>query len=177
MDGLFGLVGNSVVIRLRSRKNCTHGDTIIRDCVCGSRSGTSLHVHASMCPVHAVWKWVSTYRSPGSKLFTGNIAHSSISFLRVALEARNVPEATRYGLHSLRRGAAQAIVNNGGDLCTLLRAGGWRSAAFQSYLDFIGIEKKVCVEHAALLTDIDKLHPISGARMESVGVWMPTYDT
>ena len=45
-----------------------------------------------------------------------------------------LPEAERLGSHSLRRGMARDIVDSGGSLATLLRAGDWTSSAFVQYL-------------------------------------------
>ena len=62
----------------------------------------------------------------------------------MSLEVRGAPDAHKFGLHSLRRGAAQELVEKGGDLATLLRAGGWKSASFRSYLDLVGLDNSVC---------------------------------
>ena len=39
------------------------------------------------------------------------------------------------GTHSLRRGAARAILETAGSFSRLLRLGRWHSSAFQLYLD------------------------------------------
>ena len=65
-------------------------------------------------------------------------------------------EADEYGLHSLRRGAAQELVDRGGDLSVLLKAGGWRSSAFKSYLDLIGLERAVISASLQALVDLDE---------------------
>ena len=44
------------------------------------------------------------------------------------------PEADVLGTHGFRRGMAQDIIEHGGTLATLLKAGDWRSGAFKSYL-------------------------------------------
>ena len=64
-------------------------------------------------------------------------------WLKVALVARGVPHSERFTLHSLRRGAAQALLGAGGDLSTLLAAGGWRSNAFKNYIDQPALESAV----------------------------------
>ena len=63
--------------------------------------------------------------------------------------------ASEYGLHSLRRGSAQTLVQNGGDLATLLRAGSWNSGAFKSYLDMVGLESRVVAATMNALVDMD----------------------
>ena len=83
------------------------------------------------------------------------ITKEAAQWLRIALEARDVPRAREFGLHSLRRGAANALVLSGGDLSTLLRAGGWRSSAFRAYLDLVGLERKVLATSIQALVDLD----------------------
>ena len=73
----------------------------------------------------------------------------------MALAARDVPAAESFGLHSLRRGAARELVDQG-DLATLLRAGGWKSAAFRSYLDLVGVEDSVCQVGLTALLNADE---------------------
>ena len=92
---------------------------------------------------------------PGKRIFSAQVASRAASWLRIALEAREVPRAKEYGLHSLRRGAAQELVSCGGDLATLLLAGGWRSAAFKAYLNVVGLEKSVFSATVGSLIDLD----------------------
>ncbi len=80
---------------------------------------------------------------PGDRLFTTAVARGAIAWLRIALGAREIPNAGRFTLHSLRRGGARSLAKNGGDLATLPLAGGWRSSAFRSYLGLVGMGKFV----------------------------------
>ena len=88
-------------------------------------------------------------------LFPQNIAHSAGIWLKIALEARNVPDFDKYTLHSLRRGAAQTLLENGSDLPTLLRAGGWKSNAFKANLDLMGLENAVVRASLNTLLSLD----------------------
>ena len=90
----------------------------------------------------------------GGKVFHASIASESARWLKVALEARGVASATKLGLHALRRGSARALVANGGDLGTILVAGGWKSAALSSYLDMMGVEQAALVKGTDALVDI-----------------------
>ena len=90
------------------------------------------------------------------RIFKENIQVSALQWLRIVLEALNVPNASKYGLHSLRRGVAQALVQAGGYLATLLQAGGWGSSAFKYYLSMVGVENDAFCNSAALLADIDE---------------------
>ena len=154
-DGVIGIVGESLVIRLRSRKNQIAGDTVARNCVCHGQTGVSAHVPRELCPVHILWPWVQNRVERGKPLFLHSIAHSAGMWLKVALEARGVPDFEKFTLHSLRRGAAQTLLLNGGDLPTLLRAGGWRSSAFKSYLDLMGLENAVVTASLNTLLSLD----------------------
>ena len=112
-----------------------------------------MHVPDSICPVHVLWPWVVSCCLPGGRLFPENFAAQAVQWLKMALAVREVPRADEFGLRSLRRGAARELVNRGGDLATLLRAGGWRSAAFRSYLDLVGLETRVCQEGLSALLE------------------------
>jgi len=153
--GVIGLLGDELVIRVRSRKNRIGGDVIARSCVCAGAKGVAAHVPADLCPVHALWTWVETNVNRGDPLFSEDIADSAQVWLKIALEARGVPNAERFTLHSLRRGAAQTLIQKGGDLATLLRAGGWRSSAFRTYMDLVGLENAIVSKSLHALLDLD----------------------
>ena len=155
-DGVLGLVGNSLVIRLKSRKNRIGGDVVERACVCAGGEDVAAHVPSVICPVHVLWPWVIARASPGARIFADNIAHTSSIWLRVAAEANRLDNFDKYTLHSLRRGAAQALVAKGGGLATLLRAGSWKSGAFRTYLDLVGVENAVVTASIQTLFDLDE---------------------
>ena len=48
--------------------------------------------------------------------------------------AAGVPGWQSLGTHAFRRGMAQAILDEGGSLAFLLKAGGWTSSAYLRYL-------------------------------------------
>ena len=153
--GVIGRINDEVVIRLRSRKNRIGGDMITRGCVCVKPDGVTAHVGAALCPVHVLWPWVESRIGPGAPIFHDGIANSATLWLKIALEARDIPYPEKYTLHSLRRGAAQTLLEKGGDLHTLLPAGGWRSSAFRSYLDLMGLENSVVSASINALIDLD----------------------
>ena len=66
-------------------------------------------------------------------MFTKSAAQF-IGCLRRHAASLGFPEADKLGSHALRRGMAQDIVDSGGTLATLLRAGDWKSSAFVQYL-------------------------------------------
>ena len=151
-----GVVGDRLVIRLRSRKNKVDGDTIVRSCVCAGGADVSARVPSTVCPVRVLWPWIESRCEVGDRLFSDNIANRAQSWLQVALSVRGVACFSKYTLHSLRRGAAQALVEKGGGLATLLKAGSWRSSAFKTYLDFMGLEDSVVRLSVQSLLDIDE---------------------
>ena len=94
--------------------------------------------------------------APGDRLFSVGIADSANKWLRLALSARQVPQAMAYGLHSLRRGASQALADSGSDLATILVAGSWRSNAVRAYLNLKGIEDEEAKRSIVTLVDMDR---------------------
>ena len=155
VEGLIGRLGDNLVVRLRKRKTHIFGDSILRSCTCVKGSGVSIYVPSTLCPIHVLLPWLENHTIPGQRIFSPSIARDAVGWLRVALAARDVPDANLYGLHSLRRGAARDLVSSGGDLPTLLRAGGWRSSAFSVYLDMVGLEKQVITASVNALVDLD----------------------
>ena len=119
----------------------------------------SAHVPSTVCPVHVLWPWVVSNCPVGSRVFPEDFPGRALQWLRVALEARGVEGADSYGLRSTRRGAARKLVDRGGDLATLLKAGGWKSAAFRSYLDLGGVEGAVCQVGLSALLNEDEVTP------------------
>ena len=156
VEGLIGRAGDSLVIRLRRRKTHIFGDSISRSCTCSERSGVSIYVPSYICPIHVLLPWIENHIISGQRIFSTGIAREATSWLRIALAARDVPDASLYGLHSLRRGAARDLVSSGGDLPMLLRAGGWRSNAFSVYLDMVGLERQVITASVHALVDLDE---------------------
>ena len=156
-DGVGGAVGmhaGSLVVRLRARKAHLYGDRVLRGCCCGGAQATSF-IPTLLCPVHVLWPWVCSRVDKGERIFSDQIGARALIWLRAALLACEVENAERFGLHALRRGAAQQLVDSGGDLPMLLRAGGWRSSAFRSYLDMVDIENRVLSATIHALVDLD----------------------
>ena len=76
-------------------------------------------------------------------------------WLRTKLAAMEVPRPERYGLHSLRRGAAREFAARGGSAAELCLAGSWSSAkAYQKYLSVQRLEmvafQRVCSQRASI---------------------------
>ena len=108
-----------------------------------------------MCPIHTLWVWLNTFIPCGSRVFPTGIHRSAQAFLRIALAACDVEGADSFTLHSLRRGSARDLVAKGGNLALLLKAAGWRSNAFKSYLDMIGVESEAFTTCAPMILEMD----------------------
>jgi len=132
-----------LVMRLASRKNRQSGTVLRRGCLCFSRAAA-----ADLCPVHQLAIRIHGLCA-GQQLFpywaaTGGAALRAS--LRRRLTLLGVPDAMSYGLQSLRRGHAQQIVDDGGSLADVLRAGQWSSPAFMLYLDMAEVESAAVID-------------------------------
>ena len=82
------------------------------------------------------WLWHFRERSVGNgRLFSFSAAYLN-KFIKKAAQELEAPNASRASTHSLRRGMAQDILDHGGSLATLLKAGDWNSSAYLDYLRF-----------------------------------------
>ena len=154
-EGVISLVNpTTMAICLRSRKNYLTGEVIERECSCHSPQGVSVCIPPALCPVHVLWPKIAEGQ-PGDLIFPAGISRRAAVWLKVALAVRGVPNGDAYALHSLRRSPAREIAARGGSLATILKAGWWRSAAFHSYLDLVGVERKVFAPGTDTLVDLD----------------------
>ena len=104
--------------------------------------------------MHVLWPAIEKNTPPGDLVFPSQKARTARIWLQIALAVRGVPDANLFALHSLRRGPARELVNKGGSLAVILKAGGWHSSAFQSYLDLVGLGRKVFAAGADALIDL-----------------------
>ena len=105
-------------------KNSEGEVTLSRNCVCLS-SGLAI------CPIHLLKRLQTS--TVTDTVFTTSVQRLTTTIRRLAAAVGH-PQSQYVGKHSFRRGMAQDILDNGGTLATLLRAGGWTSSAFQLYL-------------------------------------------
>jgi hypothetical protein len=138
--------GNELVLRLAKRKNKLHGTVLRRGCWCDTRR--------QMCPVHVLGAWVQRC-TPGVMPFAAHSADWARKDLRCRLLELGVEGASGYWLHDFRRGHAQDMVDAGGRLGEILRAGEWSSPAFTKYLDLEGLETSAVVEAHVIESDDD----------------------
>ena len=130
--------GDTVCLKLRSRKNRPCGSVLKRGCWCTSH--TTL-----LCPVHTLWPYLEGF-GVGQRVFQDISASNALSTLRAYLARIGVPDARLYRTHDIRRGHADDMRARGSTLAEILRAGEWRSPAFLSYLDLDELEAGAVVE-------------------------------
>ena len=143
--------GDNICVLLSCRKNLQGGSGVLRrTCSC---AGSPL-----MCPVHILWDKFLANVPVDTKPWLNVSAAQVMKWIRGAFLAltvcvwngrqiygvvfcKQVPNASAYGTHSLRRGHARDLLESGATLAEILRAGQWRSAAFMRYLNLADIEK------------------------------------
>ena len=132
------MVGDSLCLRLRSRRYLPSGSVIRRSCWC-------LTGNAASCPVHVLWNFFCGL-DYGSRPFAQYSPHFALTALRCILHDLGTPEAAKYRTHDLRRGHAQDLRESGAPLVEILLAGQWRSPAFMQYLDIESLEEEAVLE-------------------------------
>ena len=121
------LTADTATIVLMRRKNVTTPTSMTRVCCCSS-SGRGL------CAVH----WLHALKCKAANESCNRVFSISLLDFRKHLQVLagmvGVLVPGRVGTHAFRRGMAQDIVDAGGSMAMLLRAGEWRSSAFLRYL-------------------------------------------
>ncbi|KAF4679868.1 hypothetical protein FOZ63_006079 [Perkinsus olseni] len=135
---------NETILWLPRRKNSRIPVTMVRYCVC-------VRLDPELCPhVHARRLLENAAESP-SQLLIGTSSARLRGILREMLRLIGVSDAEAYGLHSFRRGHASDLAEQDISPATLLQMGGWRSAAFQVYIDLPEVEAR-----AATMLTVDE---------------------
>lgn len=139
------LDGATLCLKLARRKNLPEGALLRRSCWCSSCKVT--------CPVHALWPFIKQHDF-GQKPFGGISSALALSSVRKLLALLDVPDASKYRTHDLRRGHAKDMQVHGAKLCEILHAGQWKSPAFMEYLDLNQLEHDAVLEaHLAESSD------------------------
>ena len=125
-----------------------HGATISRACSCRHSSLT--------CPVHVLGSWIEQWPA-GTQPFAHIKPSNANKTLRRRLSQSRVAHAFGYCMHDFRRGHAKDTVTNGDSLATILKAGGWRSAAFQAYIDLSELETSAVLEAQWALSEDEEV--------------------
>ena len=128
------------------------GSRMVRVCVCEEYAQGSLELHVPQlyCPLCHLWPAICRIAAIGQPFcptWTGELV---LAELRSLARAGGWAQASNLGTHSVRRGAARAILEAGGSFPQLLGAGQWHSSAYKLYLD-MGREETTAV--SSLLAD------------------------
>ena len=128
------------------------GSRMVRVCVCEDYAQGYLELHAPQlyCPVRHLRPAICRIAAIGQPLSPKRKGKLVLTELRSLARAGGWAQASKLGTHSVRRGAARAILEAGGSFSQLLRAGQWRSLAYKLCLD-MGREETTAV--SSLLTD------------------------
>ena len=114
-----------VTLTLMSTKGKNVPTVMVRDCCCETAG-------KSLCAVH--WLRRQKERVGGAGRVFRLTRHQFTKDVKVYGEKAGVQGWQSLGTHAFRRGMAQAILDEGGSLALLLKAGGWTSSAFLHYL-------------------------------------------
>ena len=134
-----------VDLRLRETKTGGIGD---------QSASLPLRDDVSLCPVRELRRWLSRARLVSGPLFPrlrrrkGELCVTDRAlsypayhrFLRDAFALADIPMASLYSTHSLRRGAATELAKSGGSITDLQEAGRWRSVSIAAgYVESAGV--------------------------------------
>ena len=122
------------------------GSRMVRVCVCEDYAPGSLGLHAPQlyCPARLLRPAICRIAAIGQPIFPTWAGRLVLTELRSLARAGGWTQASKLGTHSVRRGAARAILAAGGSFSKLLRAGQWHSSAYKLYLD-MGREETTAV--------------------------------
>lgn len=128
-----------VTVQLRTRKNQPEGSTLVRTCSCSD--GLDL-----LCCACALAKQVEVAankpKTCGASVWPFSPAEATRMF-KACCDTAGIPWP---GWHAFRRGMATDMLDKGSPLSLILRAGGWRSGAFLTYLTRSALDKREAVE-------------------------------
>ena len=128
------------------RKNVLEPTRLVRKCWCRKCPVT--------CPVHILGHYMASLPI-GARPFACFRPSQVLLAVRESLAQVGVTGAEAYGTHSFRRGHAEDLRAAGGTLADILAAGGWKSAAFQCYLDREKLECARLAEAMQAASDSD----------------------
>ncbi|KAF4709781.1 hypothetical protein FOZ63_024010 [Perkinsus olseni] len=139
---------HSVSVHLSTRKANRHGYDIVRHCTCSSSP--------AFCPFRLfTWLLDRSERLTKSALLFHPLTYPQfLAKTKSILHALNVPDSATFGTHSFRRGHCRDMVAAGVPAASILRMGGWRSAAFKEYLDLQEVDALAACQLA--MCDVDE---------------------
>ena len=165
-----GLAKGQLVIKLQKRKHMAGGSRMARNCIGYRYPEGSLGIHAPQlfCPACSFRGNARRRAASVGKIFPEITGPTFARSLRSMPRQFGWEKADKLGTHSIRRGAARAILAAGGTSDQLLKAGQWHLSAYRLYLDMEGEEAKAMA--SVLIEDSDAGD--EGAP-EALDVWDP----
>jgi integrase len=136
-------VENYIIVTLRNTKNLTTRRFTITDEVCSFQPCALYRKYAALRSRQAgQLRFFLTYRN--GKCISLNVGQHTIGGVPKKIATYlGLQEPELYTGHSFRRSAATMVVDAGGDILTLKRAGGWKSSGIaEGYVDD-SINKKI----------------------------------
>jgi hypothetical protein len=118
------------------RKNSRSGATIKRTCLCSS----SVDLLCGVCSFRGILRDFTG--SPGSRIFSSINLVSDMQLIRQIVHEFGIHNLS---WHSFRRSCAQELLRSGSTISQIVRAGGWRSAAFVQYLHRRDLDDRDCL--------------------------------
>ena len=139
-------LGKKVEIVLRTRKNSPGGAVLRRSCICKDAPD----VLCGSCALAAqVRHHSSSGRGPRDRIF-GLDPAQCLRLLRDICSRLGLPSPS---WHAFRRGMASDMLASGSSLSAILRAGGWRSAAFLRYLRSQDLDEREALDFTLASSD------------------------
>ena len=157
---VIGVEKGNIVIKLHRRKHMAGGARLVRRCICERYPPGSLEIHVPQlfCPTCVLWDAICGRVRAGDMLFPGLSGPRFTDKLRNMARHLGWERSEKLGSHSIRRGAARAILEAGGSFAQLLKAGQWHSSAYRLYLD-LGMEENKAMAQVMIEQSDDEAPP------------------
>ena len=145
-----------VTIHWRKRKNSDKPTRMTRPCICDP----ARKPRSSRCGVCALRALARSHVEAGRSLDTPLFRNLHKTKASLRLRARClIAGVAGVSWHAFRRGAASDILRKGGTVAYLMHSGGWKTAAFMTYLQRGDLEDRRTLE-LARDSDSDSDHPM-----------------
>jgi len=132
-----------IILHFHRRKNSSSGASVKRSCICPDDR------HTTLCGVCAMRAQMESHGPDLSiPLFHSIHLQDDIQLLRRLLSSHDIAQVS---WHSFRRSAAHDLLNKGSSIGHIIRAGGWKSGAFLTYLSKREVDNRA---HLDLIHDV-----------------------
>ena len=143
------LTQSKATVILSRRKNSAVPVTLKRECCCESTG-------EKLCGVHWLHKLAEGTQGEDGRVFQIGKSKFANMLRKYGEQLTDLPAGSRLSSHAFRRGMAQDIIDHGGSLSVLLRAGDWCSSAYLQYLRHHQHEDAAASQAIIMLSDSDR---------------------